>query len=629
MEQWNLIKRTYLLKMNKSPFPMSRNSASWVLLAATCALLLAFVQDGWAVDRTKANNTTNLNQTGSWAAGVVPTSSDVGVWDDTVTGANTTLLGGNLTWLGIRIGGTTQTGLITVNTGNTLTLGSSGIDLSSTSRNLTLYNAVTAGADQNWAVGTGRTLSFGDFATNELSGSGNVTKTGSGTLVTGHTSSSYNGTFTIESGTWYTRGNGFSAVDSAVVLKAGVTVSNLTTAIATVSGSTGNTTTHIDGNVTLIGTNGGTSDTTSLVFNRTAGTAAVNLRANAEINVSNAPVGPNLTGGRVSFGGVSESGGSFSLTKTGQGILEFNNAQTTNTTYTGGTFVNGGTLRLSAYGKLSTGGNVTINGGSTLDLNIFIDQSVGTVTLNDGNITQGTASPTRTLSATSFVMSNGSVSQRLAGANATMTKGTSGTVTLSANNTYGGGTSITAGTLLVNNSAGSGTGNGTVNVESAGILGGNGTITGTTTISGSLRPGNSIGTLTVDDDVTWNAGSNWVFELGTAGASMGSPGTSDLLNLTGAGADFLKGSGSGWTFDFGGGGAVGWYQLVNWTGTSGFSASDFAGTNFGPGLSLGSFVVDGPSTALYLEVIPEPGTMGMISLAIAAFGMLRRKRKSA
>jgi len=370
------------ITMNKKPFSFSRNSSSWVLLAAACALVLAFPHSGRADDRFKGNNTINLDQTTSWVGGVVPTSSDVAVWDDTVTAANTTALGGNLSWQGIRIGGTTRNGTVTVSTGNTLTLGSSGIDMSSTSRNLTLYNAVTAGANQNWAVGTGRTLSFGDLANNELSGSGNVTKTGNGILVTGHNSPTYNGTFTIESGTWNTRGTGFSAVGSAVVLKPGVTVSNLTTAIATVSGSTANTTTHIDGNVTLIGTNGGTTDSTSLVFNRAAGTAAVNLRANAEINVSNAPVGPNLTGGRVIFGGVSESGGNFSLTKTGQGILEFNNAISTNSTYTGGTFVNAGTLRLLSYGKLPTGGNVTINDGSTLHLDLFIDQSVGTLTLN-------------------------------------------------------------------------------------------------------------------------------------------------------------------------------------------------------------------------------------------------------
>jgi len=202
----------------------------------------------------------------------------------------------------------------------------------------------------------------------------------------------------------------------------------------------------------------------------------------------------------------------------------------------------------------------------------------------------------------------------------------SGTTTLNAANGYAGGTNVTGGTLLVNNTTGSATGTGAVNVSTGAALGGAGIISGAVTISGALKPGNSIGTITVGNDVTWNGGNAWVFELGTpsinlAAANIG--GTRDLLDITGAGSDFLKGTGSSWTFNFAGTGAAGWYKLVDWAGTTTFSQGDFSVTNLTTGLT-GSFVVDSGTSALYLNVVPEPGAallggIGMIFL-------LRRRR---
>ena len=266
------------ITMNKKPFSFSTNSSSRVLLAAACAALLAIPQTARADDRTKANNTTNLDQTGSWTLGVVPGSGDVAVWDDTVTAANTTALGSNLSWQGIRIGGTTRTGLVTINAGNTLTLGSSGIDMSSAPRDLSLKSGITVGANQDWTVGSNRTLSHTSGTGNLISGSANVTKKGAGTLDTFGTSTTPNdftGTLTIEQGTWLVSGQVFSNASTAnAVLKGGVVVRN-TGNVGTITASGGNATTHIDGNVTLIGTTSGTSNSTSLVFQRGAGTAAL------------------------------------------------------------------------------------------------------------------------------------------------------------------------------------------------------------------------------------------------------------------------------------------------------------------------------------------------------------------
>lgn len=120
------------------------------LLGVPVVLGVIFCLHGsvWAADVVKADNTTNLNLGASWALGVVPGTGDVAVWNDTVNGANTTGLGGDLSWQGIRIEGT-DVGLVQISAGNTLTLGTAGIDLSTSERNLTILSAISLGATQS------------------------------------------------------------------------------------------------------------------------------------------------------------------------------------------------------------------------------------------------------------------------------------------------------------------------------------------------------------------------------------------------------------------------------------------------------------------------------------------------
>ena len=84
-----------------------------------------------------------------------------------------------------------------------------------------------------------------------------------------------------------------------------------------------------------------------------------------------------------------------------------------------------------------------------------------------------------------------------------------GTLALTGTNSYSGGTTINGGMLLVNNLTGSGTGSGTVTVNSGGTLGGTGIISGAVTVnsSGALAPGNLLGTLTISNNLTLAAGS--------------------------------------------------------------------------------------------------------------------------
>ena len=103
-------------------------------------------------------------------------------------------------------------------------------------------------------------------------------------------------------------------------------------------------------------------------------------------------------------------------------------------------------------------------------------------------------------------------------------------------NLYDGSTTIHSGLLVVGNSSGSATGSGPVTVASGGSLGGIGIIGGSVSVSGTVAPGiGGIGTLTVSNNVTWNGGGDYNWQVmgttNTAGAVAGT--TWDLLSVAG------------------------------------------------------------------------------------------------
>lgn len=127
----------------------------------------------------KASNTNNLNIGSSWVGSVLPIASSTAVWNSTVTAANTTVLGADLTWAGISI--TNPTGAVTINAGNTLTIGANvtDINMSGSSVNLTLNCAIMLDDANVWNVGTSRVLTVGGVVVGDFS----VSKEGAGTLI--------------------------------------------------------------------------------------------------------------------------------------------------------------------------------------------------------------------------------------------------------------------------------------------------------------------------------------------------------------------------------------------------------------------------------------------------------------
>lgn len=109
------------------------------------------------------------------------------------------------------------------------------------------------------------------------------------------------------------------------------------------------------------------------------------------------------------------------------------------------------------------------------------------------------------------------------GTGASLIKVGSGRLTLSGANTYTGATIVNGGTLSVNDSIASSSG---LTVNSGGVLGGTGVVAATIINNGgALAPGNSIGTLTVSGNLTFNAGSFYTVKV--------SPTAADRTNVTG------------------------------------------------------------------------------------------------
>jgi len=515
----------------------------------------------------------------------------------------------------------------------------------------------------------GSTAGTGEIAGAIVNGSGttSLAKAGNGTwTVSGN--STYTGTTTISAGT-------LSA--SNIVVSGGASnLGNASSAVVLGDGAgnkgilsyTGNSTTYTRGftvngpaaasfaaevNVATVGQTLtiSTGDITGTGIFATTGPGSVIINSNVSTSLHQ-NTGTLTLNGILSGASSTLKYGGFS----GAGVLTVTNAANS---FAGGV-TTGGWNSLSAdsttviantgsNSALGSGGNITIN-NSAINLSGFTAAQTSNRTWNVGNTNaalnnNGNNSINLTGSITNNIGANGTLAlggNYTAGINTvsgTISNGTNslgiriaaGKWELSGSNSYSGTTTVSAGTLLVNNLTGSGTGSGSV-VVNGGILGGNGTVSGSVTVNSgaALAPGNSPGLLTVGSLVL-NTGSATALEINGTGRGT----TYDAIDITaGGGLQF------GGNFTLGFGGALGntTLDLFNFTTTSTGDIASFVSTGTYAGtwgktgdiwsLNSGGTVLSFSELTGDLTVIPEPGTMALLTASLIVLVIFRRRKSS-
>lgn len=322
----------------------------------------------------------------------------------------------------------------------------------------------------------------------------------------------------------------------------------------------------------------------------------------------------------------------------------------------------GGNLIYNDSGTTTLNGTLTLNREAGSNANIIhvmgLQSGTGTLNINgavSGSATGGQASgayvdPTRLQFRTTTTSANINVSGAIS--DGTLTTGglsvytaadSSGIVRLSGANTYTGSTVHQKGTLLINNTTGSGTGAGAVSIKAGAILGGTGIIapSGSNSVviesNAIVAPGN----LNASGAIT-GAGEKLTFNLrDTSGNATFQSGAQINLDATSAGLiDSLAFTGlteSQATIFFndntvnlsvtGGILADGLYTLVTFDANNAYSGNLVLGNGF-DGLAA-SLIHNANSIQLQIGAIPEPATIGMmLGLSTLAVVAIRRRRRN-
>lgn len=383
---------THLLRARPLP------PGSALLFCGVC-LLSVIPSSSQAADRIKLDNTNNLNLGTSWAVGV-PDRANMAVWNNTVTGANTSLLGGNVFWQGIRIAN--PGGLVTIGPGGTLTLGAgqagTSIDMSAATQDLTIQSSLLLKSSfaQFWNIASGRTLTL-ETGTFTRGAGASLNIQGGGTVVT---TTIQNQPTNSLIGTWATIGTGtttnFATVNGSnqiVAYTGGTAAANAAAVI--------DTTGLVNYDVAAVGTLGAGANFNTLRYTGAAGTIAGNFTANGLLH---AGTGALTLGGNVTIGSDRElvltngdsnavrdmtfSGiigdavtGVSGLTKAGLGAVTLSGANT----YNGITNLSRGRVILTSTGTLGStaggtrigiSGRLTLAGGVTTAEPIYLDDLV-------------------------------------------------------------------------------------------------------------------------------------------------------------------------------------------------------------------------------------------------------------
>lgn len=396
-------------------------------VVASVTVLLTAIQTASAATRVKLDNLDDLNLATSWFGGAIPSSADVATWDSTVTGANSTVLGANQNWGGIAI--TSPGGAVTIGGANTLTLGTSGIDMSAATQNLTISSNLTLESGvQTWNVATGRTLTISSATLTRSAGAtlliDKSTNTGTVTASPALTNGVLPWAIVKSAGT--AANNSAAGYNFATVTSGNITAYTGATAVTT-SYPANSATANYDWSAS--GTQGQIGSSRAANTIRYTGTGVTQATNSAQTETFNALM--NAGTGTVTLGGgstmnIQSANGELVLAAMTAGIT-INGPIINNGATAGNVIVMGGSGQTITLGGSSTfSGNLTINSGTLAagtgqgstptasnlgalqpasNRNIIVNNG-GTLSLTGGNVL-GTGGSTNTLSNTTLVVNQG------------------------------------------------------------------------------------------------------------------------------------------------------------------------------------------------------------------------------
>jgi autotransporter-associated beta strand protein len=553
----------------------------------------------------------NWDTINNWDGNVtIPAATDDVTFGTGFASGTSISLNGNRTVNSLSITSTTAFSL----DDNILTITSGDITRSAASGTTTINSGIALGGAAAWNI-SGNLVANGIVSGGVLltkTGSGTLTLSGNnmfsggltlsaGTLVFGHDNAAGSGTLTLTAGTTVQGTGGARTIANNLSITGNITFSgseNLTFTDSFDQGAgrtyTVNNTTEFSGAITG-GDNLTKSGTGTLILSGNNTIGAVTVNTGGALRVANdGALGTTAADTTVNSGGALEliggrTIGAEALTLKGAGISS------------------GGALR-NVSGDNSWAGTITIPDGGAR-----INSDAGTLTISGGITESGGAVKTLTFGGAGNTTVTGIISET--GLDLALAKDGAGILTLTNANTYSQGTTISAGTLLVNNTSDSGTGTGMVTVSNSGtVLGGTGTISGLVLINGPANitggTNGTVGTLTLGSTTFTGSGGNLAtYLVDLSGA------TSDRLTITGA----LSLSGTSDKISFSGAAdGTTTYVLASY--------SSIIGTfDTVTGLPSGYQLIYG-TNELDLAPIPEPATWisGALMIGLLGWSQLRK-----